>query len=231
MTQHLIWTAGLVGHLLLIAVLFIRGGARRFPFFTLLIAFDVVRALALALVLGHLARPALLFASNIFEVADLLLEFGVLAELVLTALWPLGRIRRVTLPLLLLGSAILVVSRVAPVSRYGGRVGPLLLHFLLGVLFFEWAIVLALLLKPLRLGWRSRLVAISFGFGLYSATLIFAGGYFRVGRDISDYIFFSYLRISVYLAVVLWWIVTMWLAGAGENRRSRREPPGRFVSS
>jgi|GEM_PF-4406659 len=218
MTQHLIWTAGLVGHLVLIAILVARGWARRFPFFTLLIAFDVVRALALALVLGHLSKPELLLASRAFDIADLLLEFAVLAELVLTALWPLGKLRRILWPLLLLACGVLIVSRVAPLGHYNHGLVELLLHFLLGVLFTEWAIVLAVMLRPLGLRWRTGVAAISFGYGLYTAVLIFAGGYFRLGRDLSDYIFFSYLRIGVYLLVVLWWIVTLWSGERGAAR-------------
>lgn len=210
MMQHAIWAAGLIGHLILIAVLLSTGGARRFPFFTLLIVFDVLRALALSLVLGHLPHPALVTASLAFEISDLVLEFGTLTELVVTALRPLGGLRRVTLPILLLASGVVAVTHLAPVSHYTGRAAPLLLHFLLGILMFEWALVLALLLGALRLRWNSDVAVISFGFGLYSAALLFAGGYFRVGRDLSDYIFFSYLRIFVYLVVLLWWTLALW---------------------
>ncbi len=220
MTRHWIWAAGLFGHLFLLAVLVARGRARRFPCFTLLIFFDVLRTLALALVLDRLPPAPLHLAVTAFGITDLLLEFAVLAELVLTALWGLGRLRRVTLPLLLLASGALIVTHLAPVSHYTGRAAPLLLHFALGVLFLEWALVLALLLPSLRLRWRSDVAAISFGFGVYSAALLFAGGYFRVGREMSDYIFFSYLRIFVYLLVVLWWIITLWTAGRlGEKKR------------
>ena len=208
--DHLIWAAGLLGHLLLIGVLFARGRAGRFPSFTLLIAFDSLRAVALASFVGHLTPRGLRVAGFAFETADLLLEFAVVTELVLTALWPLGKLRRVTFPLLLLASGALIVARLTPVSRYPARAAPLLLHFLLGVLYLEWSVVLAALLRPLRLRWRSDVAVISFGFGVYSAALLFAGGYFRVGRDLSDYIFFSYLRIAVYLSVVIWWIVGLW---------------------
>ena len=224
MTNHIIWTAGLVGHLLVVAALFARGRARRFPCFTLLIVFDILRALALALFVARLAPPALRVTSTSFEITDLLLEFAVLAELVLTALWPLGRLRRVTLPLLLLGSGALIVNHLAPVSHYIGRAAPLLLHFFLGVLFLEWSLVLVSLLRPLKLRWRSDVAAISFGFGVYSASLLFAGGYFRVGRGLSDYIFFSYLRIAVYLFVVLWWIVSLWTLPPLEPRKQPQGP-------
>lgn len=213
MTHHLIWAAGLLGHLLLLIVLLRGGRARRFPCFTLLIFFNILRSLALSLVLFRLAPPVLRVAITAFEISDLLLEFAVLIELVLHALQPLGRLRRVTLPLLLFASAAVIVTRLAPVSHYTGRAAPLLLHFFLGVLFLEWSIILAFLLRSLGLLWRSDVAAISFGYGLYSAVLLFAGGYFRVGRDMSDYIFFSYLRICVYLLVLLWWIVSLWSAG------------------
>jgi hypothetical protein len=210
MVQHAIWAAGLIGHVILAAVLLSTGRARRFPFFTLLVVFDILRALALVLFIGRLPLPALHVTSIAFEITDLVLEFGTLTELVLNALRPLGSLRRVTLPLLLLASGIVAVTHLAPVSRYTGRAAPLLLHFLLGVLMLEWALVLAMLRGALRLRWRSDVAAISFGFGVYSAALLFAGGYFRVGRDMRDYIFFSYFRIFVYLAVVLWWIVVLW---------------------
>jgi hypothetical protein len=194
-------------------VLSIRGRARRFPFFTLLILFFILRSLAISFFLKRLGRPAFSVASSVFEIVDLLLEFAVLTELFLFALRPLGAVQRILLPLLLLAGGVLIVTRVAPVSHYTALFIPLLLHFLLGVLMLLWSIILALLLRPLGLRWRSDVAAITFGFGAYSAVLLFGGGYFRIGREMSDYIFFSHLRIGVYLLVVLWWIVSLWRAG------------------
>ncbi len=71
--------------------------------------------------------------------------------------------------------------------------------------------MLAFLLRPLRRSWRSHAAAISFGFGIYSAALLAGGGYFTTGREMSDYVFFSFFRISVYLLILLWWSVTLWL--------------------
>lgn len=210
MTRHLILAAGLLGHSILLGVLIARGRSRRFPFFTLLILFEILRSLAISFVFVHLAPPALRFASTIFEIVDLLLEFCVLGELAFVALRRLGKLRRITWPLLLLAGGALLVTRLAPVSHYTGRAAPLLLHFFLEVLLLEWALVLAFLLRPLGLRWRSHVAAISFGFGVYAAALLFAGGYFRIGRDMRDYILFSYFRITVYLLVLVWWIVSLW---------------------
>jgi hypothetical protein len=85
------------------------------------------------------------------------------------------------------------------------------MHFLLAVLMVEWAILLAFLLSPLRLSWRSYVFSISLGFGIYSAALLTGGGYFTTGREMRDYVFFSFFRISTYLLILLWWAVTLWL--------------------
>jgi hypothetical protein len=211
MTNHLIWAAGLFGHVLLLGVLFTRRRVARFPWFTLLIVFYFLRSIGLAATLHFSGHPAHRFAILILDITDVLLQCAVLAELTWIALRPLGGVRRFTLPLLLLGSGVLIVMRLAPAGYSSLRMDLVLLHFLLSVLMVEWAIVLAFLLRPLRLSWRTPVAALSFGFGVYSAALLVGGGYFTIGREMSDYVFFSFFRISVYLLVLLWWALTLWL--------------------
>ena len=155
MTNHLIWAAGLFGHVLLLGVLFARRRVARFPSFTLLIVFYLLRSVGLAATLHFSGHPAHRFALLILDITDLLLQCAVLAELFWIALRPLGGFRRFTLPLLLLGSGVLIVMRLAPAGYSSLRMDLVLLHFLLSVLLVEWAIVLAFLLRPLRLSWRA----------------------------------------------------------------------------
>jgi hypothetical protein len=211
MINHLIWSAGLLGHVVLLGVLFARKRVTRFPWFTLLIVFYFLRSVALAATLHFSGHPAQRFALLIIDLTDVLLECAVLAELTWIALRPLGGIRRFTLPLLLVGSGILITMRLTHARYSSLRMDLLLLHFLLSVLMVEWAAVLAFLLRPLRLSWRSHVAAISFGFGVYSAALLAGGGYFTTGREMSDYVFYSFFRISIYLLVLLWWAITLWL--------------------
>lgn len=211
MTNHLIWAAGLFGHVLLLCVLFTRRRVARFPWFTLLIVFYFLRSVGLAATLHFSGHPAHRFALLILDITDVLLQCAVLAELTWIALRPLAGIRRLTLPLLLVGSGVLIVMRLAPAGYSSLRMDLVLLHFLLSVLMVEWAIFLAFLLRSLRLSWRTPVAALSFGFGVYSAALLVGGGYFTIGREMSDYIFFSFFRISVYLLVLLWWALTLWL--------------------
>jgi hypothetical protein len=210
MANHLIWAAGLLGHLLLLAVLFTRKRVGRFPWFTLLILFYLLRSIGLAATLHFSGHPAHRFAIMILDLTDVLLQCAVLAELTWIALQPLGGIRRFTLPLLLVGSGVLIVMRLAPAGYTSLRMDLVLLHFLLSVLMVEWAIVLVFLLRPLGRSWRSHVAAISFGFGIYSAALLAGGGYFTIGREMSDYVFFSFFRISVYLFILLCWAIALW---------------------
>jgi hypothetical protein len=191
-------------------VLFTRKRVARFPWFTLLIIFYLLRSVGLAATLHFSGHPAHRFAILILDLTDVLLQCAVLAELTWIALQPLGGFRRFTLPLLLLGSGVLIVMRLAPAGYTSMRMDLVLLHFLLSVLMVEWAIMLVFLLRPLGRSWRSHVAAISFGFGIYSAALLAGGGYFTIGREMSDYIFFSFFRISVYLFILLCWAIALW---------------------
>jgi hypothetical protein len=215
MTNHLIWAAGLFGHLVLLTVLFVRRRVARFPWFTLLIIFYFLRSVGLAAELRLSGHPVHQFTTVILDLTDVLLQCAVLVELTWIALRPLGGVRRYTLPLLLLASGVLMVIRLAPAGHSSLRTLLVLMHFLLSVLMVEWAIMLAFLLRPLRLTWRSHVVAISLGLGIYSASLLAGGGYFTTGREMRDYVFFSFFRISIYLLILLWWAVTLWLAEPG----------------
>lgn len=211
MTNHVIWAAGLIGHLILLAILFARGRVARFPWFTLLILFYFLRSIGLAALLRFTGHPAPVFATTILDLTDVLLQCAVLTELAWVALRKLGGVRRFSLPLLLLASSVLVVMRLAPHGHASLRTLLVLIHFLLAVLMVEWAILLALLLRPLRLSWRSHVFSISLGLSIYSAALLSGGGYFTTGREMRDYVFFSFFRVSIYLLVLLWWAVTLWL--------------------
>lgn len=212
MINHLIWAAGLLAHLLLLIVLFVRRRAIRFPWFTLLIAFYLLRSLGLAAAVRFSGHPAQQFATTVLDFTDVVLQCAVLAELAWIALRPLAGVRRLTLPLLLLASGVLIVMRLAPSRHSSLRATLVVSHFLLAVLMVEWAIMLAFLLRPLRLSWRSHVAGISFGFGIYSAVLLAGGGYFTTGREMSAYVFFSFFRISAYLLILLVWSVILWVS-------------------
>jgi hypothetical protein len=230
MINHLIWFAGLLAHLLLLTVLFTRKRAAVFPWFTLLIAFYLVRSVGLVIALRISGHPAPLATATLIDLVDVLLQFAVLAELSWVALQPLGSLRRATMPLLLLASGIVIVLRLSPPGQTTLQAWLVLLHFLLSVLMLEWGIVIAFLRRPLRLSWRSEVAAISLGFGIYSAVLLAGGSYFTTGREMRDYVVFSYLRVVTYLLVVVFWTVSLWRVQRPEDAspwpgRDQPRPP------
>ncbi|HTZ59157.1 MAG TPA: hypothetical protein VMB49_13710 [Acidobacteriaceae bacterium] len=227
MINHLIWAAGLLAHLLLVIVLLVRRRATRFPWFTLLIVFYLLRSVALAATVRFSGHPVHQFANTIVDLTDVLLQCAVLTELTLIALRPLGAIRRFTLPLLLLASGILIVMRLAPHHHLSLRSSLAISHFLLAVLMVEWGIVLAFLIGPLRLSFRSHVAVISFGFAIYSAGLLAGGGYFTTGREMSDYVFFSFFRVCIYLVIVIFWSIMLWLAEPAGQTQSPAQQVGR----
>ena len=212
MTNHLIWFAGLLAHLVLLCALFKRKQVTQLPGFTLLIFFYLVRSLGLMAAQRLSGHPASVGTTLLLDLVDVLLQCAVLAQLTWIALKPLPVKRRWTLCLLLLVSGALVVLRLAPRGPLSWPMVLVLAHFLLSVLMVEWAIMLAFLLRPMQRSWRSPAAAISLGFGVYSAALLVGGGYFSASRDMRDYVFFSCLRIAVYLGVVLFWTICLWLA-------------------
>jgi hypothetical protein len=210
MTNHLIWAAGLLGDLLILAVLFARQRASRFPWFTLLIAFHFLCSAGLKAALHLSGHAASGFTVIIIDLTDVLLQCAILAQLTWIALLPLAGIQRLIVPLLLVASGVLIVMSFEPAAYHPVRMDLVRMHFLLSVLLLEWAIVLAFLLRSVRLSWRSHVAAISFGYGVFSIAQLAVGGYF--GREVSDDVVSSSLRISVYLLVLLWWLVTLWRA-------------------
>ena len=214
MTNHLIWAAGLLGDLLILAVLFARQRASRFPWFTLLIAFHFLCSAGLKAALHLSGHAASGFTVIIIDLTDVLLQCAILAQLTWIALLPLAGIRRLTLPVLLVASGVLIVMSFEPAAYHPVRMDLVRMHFLLSVLLLEWAIVLAFLLRSLRLSWRSHVAAISFGYGVFSAVDLAAGAYFRTGPA-GDFVSSFLFRIPVYLLIVLWWSVSLWSAEPG----------------
>jgi hypothetical protein len=210
MTNHIIWVAGLLGHLILLIVLFLRRRAAHYPWFTLLIGFYLLRSIGLAATTHLAGHPGYRLATQAIDLTDVCLQAAVLAELISKALRPLNVARQATLSLLLIASGVLMTIRVAPPMHMWHRMTLVLIHFLLSLLMLEWAVLLAFQLRPLRLSWRSHVAAISFGFGVYSLALLAGGGYFTVGREMKDFVLFAFVRIGVYLLVLLWWIVCLW---------------------
>lgn len=202
-----LWSVGLVLQLTLLTMLFVRSAARRVPIFTLLIAFYIVRSIALFVLPGAISHAAYASLYENLGLADTVLQIGVAIEIAVTALrqydtWSRERIVKIAFLMMTgvvaaLFVAILLPSRGrAPIDR--GTVFPAILM----VLLFLWMAIA-------RLGGPSRRIAE--GFAAYGVVAIAANvvrNQAALDRSGRWYLAGSYAQSGMYLLAVLFWILT-----------------------
>jgi hypothetical protein len=211
---------GNFGDLLILVVLFTRRRFPRLPWFTLLVAFHLLTAVGAKIASHFSGHEVSGLTATIIDCTELLLQGALLAELTWIALLPIAGLRRFTLRLLLVAGAALMVLRLTPATYHSLPEVQALVRSLLTILRVEWAIVLAFMLRYLRLSWRSHVAAISFGYGVFSAVQLAADGSFATGPKLSDFVLSPAFRISVYLLVLLWMLVALWLADPSVAQRN-----------
>jgi hypothetical protein len=213
------WAAGLAGNIALLFVLLYRQLARRFPFFTSLIALNVFRTLALYCVF-HLGTAKAYFASYwSLTLLDTALQLCIVYEIAVTVFRPAGTwapdVRQRFLWLLFPSVAIaLGLSWLAtPPARLWQQAavarGNLCAESLMSELF---ALMMALSVSS-GLPWRTHVARIAQGLGTYSlfSLMIQTGqSYFGVDRGAPMFLVLSHIRMASYLVCVTYWIVALW---------------------
>jgi hypothetical protein len=201
-----IWTFAFVLQCALVFVVFRRGVARRFPVFGSMLVFYPVRAALLFGLSGHIRSGV---AGPLYEVlsfADVALQLAVAVELALRLIRGLGgwtRFRAV-ICFLLLGAASVftwIVLVLAPSRISTGRLQ-----------IFAWFAMLVLFGAVLKDAKSANLRRISAGFASFSVMQLAA----LAGRTVAvlhrnggRYVAWSYFPAVGYLAVVIFWIITL----------------------
>jgi hypothetical protein len=216
------WAAGLLGHLILLVVLYLRGNAKTFPLFTGLIASRIAQTAVLYAVYRFGTQPDYFRVYWTFAFFDIVLQLGVLYEIASIVFRPLGAwapdVRR-KLCLLVAGS-FLIASVLAwlaspPTERFGQTIlvkGNLFAASLLSTLF----VVVTSVSTRVGLPWRSHVLQLAQGLGIYSiATFIVeaADTYFGLPTHADDYRIFRFVehcRIAIYLCCLGYWIVSLY---------------------
>ena len=211
-TNTAIWTLGFVLQCALVYVAFRRGVARRFPIFAAMLVFYPIRA-ALLFGLSRFGLWAHHRSSSLtgslytaLSFADVLLQLMVVVEL---ALHLIRDIRgwtqfRALLCLLLLGAAcvftwitlFLLPSRVAAD----------------GLQIFAWFALLFLFGAVLKGSSSSNLTRISAGLAVFSLIQLSALAGRTVAflhRNAGQYVAWSYVPALGYLAIVIFWLITL----------------------
>jgi hypothetical protein len=201
-----IWTFGLVLQCLLVYAVFRRGIARRFPVFASLIVFRPVRAALVFALSGHIPSDHARLLYDLLSFTDDALQLMVVVELALHLIRGTGGWNRfrVLLSLLLLGAASVftwITLRLVP-----DRISPDHLRI------FAWFALLVLCGAVLKSSRSPNLTRISIGFSVFSLVQLSALAGRTVAflhRSAGEYAAWSYVPAGGYLAIVIFWLITL----------------------
>lgn len=213
------WMAGLAGHLILLSVLLIRHRARLFPFFTTLIAANIIRTAVLYISLHHASKRGYFLIYWTLAIVDVLLQLLVVYEVGSHIFRPLGEwaqgIRRnllwVTLASVLVAGGLTFLA--TPPARVWQQAFVIRGNFFSSALMCELFVGVIVLAVTAGLPWKTHVARIAQGLGVYSiAGIVTEGAHTVLGvaNNSDAYRTLSHLRIALYLLCLLYWIVTLW---------------------
>jgi hypothetical protein len=213
------WAASFLGHLALLFVLWERRRAKLFPFFTTLISANIIRTIALYLVMHHGTRANYFYTYWSLAVLDTILQFCVAYEMASHVFRPMGvwasDVRKSFI--WLLGLSLAVASGLtwlaSPPTRFIVQSIVIKANFFAAAWMSELFVGMMTLSARVKRPWKTHVAAISKGFGVYSmlGVIIESGqAYFGAGQNTQAYTDLSHLRIAVYLGCVVYWIVALW---------------------
>lgn len=234
------WTITFAAHLVLLVVLLGRDRAARFPWFTASIALVAFRLLTSRLLFGRL--PQTTMAEFFIVVADIgaFLSLMVVLEIARKAFCPVRRSTWVgsALGVMAIGAAVLVFWGPWPAWKTVLSAPPLQFLQLVAqkgsLLADVETIVVGLLIvafgKRFGAGWRSHTQSIAIGLSTASISQLSIQGIWEaiahsaVAHSMAEYNHIIGIRerlfntnSAVYIAVLVWWIVTLWFDEPGKS--------------
>jgi hypothetical protein len=205
----LVWIVSLALQLALFSALFARAIARRFPIFTSLIGFYLLRSAILFLIFGHVGPAAYHTLYNDLTLLDLLIQTAVAVEILIHLVHAGGGWTRsnvlVTIAIVCVATAATALTTTLLPAHTPIPVDRTQFFFSFLMLFlFAWA---------LRVTAASNLVRhIAGGFALYGIVNVganFGRAYAAIQNNVPLYATWSYTLAAIYLVVVLFWLFTL----------------------
>ena len=218
-TDYLLWAAGLLAHIVLLVVVSMRHRAKTFPFFTALIAANIVKTVTLYLVALHGSRSSYRITYSCLTALDLVLQLCVVYEVALHVFRPTERwapdVRRGFV--IVVAASITVAAGLTTLAQTPSRtwLAAILVrgNFFSSALMSELFAGMIVLSVTVGLPWKPHAARIAQGLGFYSlVTLLTEAGHNVFGMERSSRISgdLTLLRIVTYLICVLYWIVMLW---------------------
>lgn len=224
-----LWVAGFVGQATLLFVLLLRSRWRPVPVFTGFVGFSALRTASLFLINRYGTRHGYFLAYWITGFADYGFQIALILEIALDVLRPGGRwILEARRAFLLWGVAGLLLAvalslYMGPPESKGLDLWDARITVFTSLLTCGLFLAMATAANRLRLGHRGFALAIGQGLTAWAfIALLEDFGHVALGWN-RQFIVLVHVRMLVYIAVLLYWIVTFW--------RSEGSQPGSFGKS
>jgi hypothetical protein len=217
--DNILWVASFTGNIVLLLVLLIQRRWKQFPVFTALIANYVAETIALFFIYRYATTHLYDIVYWITFAVDFLLQVALVFEIARIVLRPTGswvRDARSTFLLWGLAGAVIAlclayaVNPSAPTSltAWGIRA-----YLFTSLLFCELFLAMMFAAQQLGLTWKNHVMGLGQGlaaWALVTAMIHTAHTYFGATNS-RTFVQLEYVRILVYIAAVMYWIVTFWL--------------------
>ncbi len=223
-----LWAFGFLEACVLLGVLWRCKRAARFPVFTTLIAFDVVREIALYFTLRLGSPQTYFYVFWSLASVDMMLQLGVVAELFGHVFRPLGvwapDVRRSFA--LLAGICLVIASGLTwlatPPARFLRSAIVIRGNFFSSALMSELFVAMVALSVTMGLPWKTHVARLAQGFGVYSIFgIVTEGLHSYFGTSAPAYARVTQVRISLYCLCLAYWIVAL----ARKEPESPKLPP------
>jgi hypothetical protein len=214
--DNVLWVAGVVANAALLCVLLLRRRWRTFPVFTLYIAFDVTRTLALMLVYHYGSIEAYRVAYWGTSFTATALQLGWLYEIARDVLRPTGTwIRDARGQFLLwsgLGALIALAAAWAIRPVASSAVGTWEVKGFVFTSLLTCEIFLAMSVAANRLGlrWGNHVMALTIGLVPRAVTSVGCDIVYSAYGWTPYFAVLDHTRIFLYMAVEIYWAVTFW---------------------
>jgi hypothetical protein len=215
--DNMLWAAGLLGHVALLFVLIIKRRSHDFPVLVSFVAFEVARTVLLFLVLRHGTRHGYFLAYWITGFADYAFQVALIFEIARDVLRPTGTwLRDAARSFLGWGAAGLVAAatlalQIGPPQSKGFDLWDTRITIFTSVLTCALFLAMSMAVNNLGLQWRSRVVALGQGLFVWAfVALLEEFAHAALGWN-RDFVVLAHIRMFVYLAVLIYWVVAFWL--------------------
>ena len=224
--ESILWAAGFVGHVALLAVLFGRSCWRTFPIFTSMIAYQIMVSAALFGVSRYGSHHAYFLGYWIFAFGDYCFQVALVFEIARSVFRSTGTWVRVAREEILLWSTVGTLLAaglcfaLSPPTMTGLDLWEMRATLFTSLLTCELFVSVSAAANRWGLRWRSHVMILGEGLAAWASIAVLGDvAHFATGwhKELS---IFDQTRMYVYLGVLLFWIVSFW-----QPEREQTQPP------